>query len=93
MKPTKVAAVVAGSVMALAAAAPAMAVESAAVPTSLDGGLGSIAGQGLAGKGLTTDELSSATEGSVVKKVGNTTGSLNKTDQAASLLGGLPIGN
>ncbi|MET9432686.1 hypothetical protein [Streptomyces sp. NPDC006551] len=88
MKPTKVAAVVAGSVMALGAAAPAMAAESAAVPTSLDGGLGS-----LTSKGLKTDALSSTTDGSVVKTVGDAANTLNKTEQARSLLGGLPLGN
>ncbi|MFC8274483.1 hypothetical protein ACFUJR_18525 [Streptomyces sp. NPDC057271] len=86
MKPTKVAAVVAGSVMALGAAAPAMAAE-AMTPTSLNGGLGA-----LASEGLKTDALSSTTDGSVVKTVGDTANQLNKTTQSAPLLGGLPIG-
>ncbi|MFE5486821.1 hypothetical protein [Streptomyces sp. NPDC056527] len=87
MKPTKVAAVVAGSVMALGAAAPAMAAESMAVPTSLNGGLATIASEG-----LKTDALSSTTDGSVVKTVGDTANQLNKTTQSAPLIGGLPLG-
>ncbi|MEU9863962.1 hypothetical protein AB0D99_24115 [Streptomyces sp. NPDC047971] len=87
MKPTKVAAVVAGSVMALGAAAPAMAAESMAVPTSLNGGLGT-----LASEGLKTDALSTTTDGSVVKTVGDTANQLNETTQSAPLLGGLPLG-
>ncbi|MFJ3581387.1 hypothetical protein ACIPPS_03985 [Streptomyces sp. NPDC090127] len=86
MKPTKVAAVVAGSVMALGAAAPAMAAE-ALTPTSLNGGLAT-----LASEGLKTDALSSTTDGSVVKTVGDTANQLNKTTEKAPLLGGLPLG-
>ncbi|MFF9016072.1 hypothetical protein ACF09C_24285 [Streptomyces sp. NPDC014870] len=86
MKPTKVAAVVAGSVMALGAAAPAMAAE-AMTPTNLNGGLST-----LASEGLKSDALSSTTDGSVVKTVGDTADQLNKTTQSAPLLGGLPIG-
>ncbi|MET9951083.1 hypothetical protein ABZ135_05960 [Streptomyces sp. NPDC006339] len=86
MKPTKVAAAVAGSVMALGVAAPAMAAESM-VPTSLDGGLGS-----LTGSGLTTEALSSTTEGSPVKTVTDTATALNQDGAGASLLGGLPLG-
>lgn len=85
MKPTKVAAVVAGSVMALGAAAPAMAAEM--MPTSLNGGLSA-----LASEGLKTDALSSTTDGSVVKTVGDTAGQLNQTTQNAPLLGGVPAG-
>ncbi|MEU8519588.1 hypothetical protein [Streptomyces sp. NBC_01216] len=87
MKPTKVAAVVAGSVMALGAAAPAMAAEPMATPTSLDGGLGALTSQG-----LKTDALSSTTDGSVVKTVQDTANQLNETSQVAPLLGGLPLG-
>ncbi|MFF8607349.1 hypothetical protein ACF06X_15560 [Streptomyces sp. NPDC015346] len=86
MKPTKVAAVVAGSVMALGAAAPAMAVPSAALPTNLNGGLAKIAGEG-----LKTDALSSTTDGSVVKTVGDATSQLDKAGKNAPLLGGLPL--
>ncbi|MFD3948334.1 hypothetical protein [Streptomyces sp. NPDC058579] len=87
MKPTKVAAIVAGSVMALGAAAPAMAAE-AMTPTNLAGGLTT-----LATEGLKTDALSSTTDGSVVKTVGDTANQLNKTTQNAPLLGGLPTGS
>ncbi|MEU8759815.1 hypothetical protein [Streptomyces sp. NPDC048659] len=85
MKPTKVAAVIAGSVMALGIAAPAMA----SVPTSLDGGLGS-----LTGEGLKSDALSSTTDGSPVQKVTETAGQLNQVGKggAGSLLGGVPLG-
>lgn len=87
MKPTKVAAVIAGSVMALGVAAPAMAAESM-VPTSLDGGLGS-----LTSDGLKSDALSSTTDGSPVQKVTETAGQLNQAGKGAgSLLGGLPLG-
>lgn len=87
MKPTKVAAAVAGSLMALGVAAPAMAVESA-MPTSLDGGLGALTSGGLA-----TDALSSTTNGSPVKTVTDTAGKLNQVGKGAGgLLGGLPLG-
>ncbi|MEU4271989.1 hypothetical protein [Streptomyces sp. NPDC026092] len=86
MKPTKVAAIVAGSVMALGAAAPAMAAEAMA-PAGLTGGLST-----LASEGLKTDALSSTTDGSVVKTVGDTANQLNETTQKAPLLGGLPVG-
>ncbi|MFI8518475.1 hypothetical protein ACIGEZ_11725 [Streptomyces sp. NPDC085481] len=85
MKPTKVAAVIAGSVMALGVAAPAMAAE---MPTSLDGGLGSLTSQG-----LKSEALSSTTDGSPVQTVTDTAGQLNQAGKGASgLLGGLPIG-
>lgn len=87
MKPTKVAAAIAGSVMALGVAAPAMAAESQA-PTSLDGGLGSLTSQG-----LKSDALSSTTDGSPVQKVTDTAAQLNQAGGGAgSLLGGLPLG-
>jgi len=87
MKPTKVAAAVAGSVMALGVAAPAMAAESM-VPTSLDGGLGALTSGGLA-----TDALSSTSDGSPVKTVTDTANQLNQAGKGGSqLLGGLPLG-
>ncbi|MEU7020326.1 hypothetical protein ABZ990_06670 [Streptomyces sp. NPDC046203] len=87
MKPIKVAAAVAGSVMALGIAAPAMAAESA-LPAGLGGGLGS-----LTGSGLSTDALSNTKEGSPVKTVTDTASKLNQAGKGAtSLLGGLPIG-
>ncbi|MFF1507505.1 hypothetical protein [Streptomyces sp. NPDC058326] len=87
MKPTKVAAIVAGSVMALGAATPAMAMAPADLPAGLDGGLG-----GISSEGLETDALSSTTEGSPVKTVGEVAGQLNETGKKAPLLGGLPLG-
>ncbi|MFE9134042.1 hypothetical protein [Streptomyces sp. NPDC007355] len=86
MKPTKVAAMVAGSVMALGAAAPAMAMGPAEVPTSLDGGLDVISSEG-----LQTDALSSTTDGSPVQAVGEVTEKLNDTTESVPLLGGLPL--
>ncbi|MEV6331800.1 hypothetical protein [Streptomyces sp. NPDC051909] len=87
MKPTKVAAAVAGSLLALGVAAPAMAAESP-LPTSLDGGLGA-----LTGSGLNTDVLSNTTEGSPVKAVTDTAEKLNEVGQGgAKLLGGVPLG-
>ncbi|CAM5422618.1 hypothetical protein AB0B30_25540 [Streptomyces narbonensis] len=87
MKSTKVAAIVAGSLVALGAAAPAMAAE-ALTPTSLNGGLDAIAANG-----LKTDVLSSTTEGSPVKTVTDTVGQLNEAGKGGSaMLGGLPVG-
>ncbi|MFF3769269.1 hypothetical protein [Streptomyces sp. NPDC002232] len=85
MKPTKVAAVVAGSLMALGAAAPAMAAE-ALTPTSLNGGL-----EAIAANGLKSDMLSSTTDGSPVQTVTKTAEQLNTATKGASLLGGLPV--
>ncbi|MCX2184960.1 hypothetical protein KV205_31195 [Streptomyces sp. SKN60] len=86
MKPTKVAAAVAGSLLALGVAAPAMAAESP-LPTSLDGGLGALTG------GLKTDALSNTTEGSPVKAVTDTAEKVNEVGKGGGkLLGGLPVG-
>ncbi|WP_282697149.1 hypothetical protein [Streptomyces sp. CC208A] len=84
MKPTKVAAAVAGSLMALGVATPAMAAE-AMTPTSLNGGL-----EAIAANGLKSDVLSSTTEGSPVKSVTDTATQLNQTGKGLPLLGGLP---
>ena len=87
MKSTKVAAVVAGWLVALGAAAPAMATE-ALTPTSLNGGL-----EAIAANGLKTDMLSSTTDGSPVKTATDTLGQLNEAGKGGSaLLGGLPLG-
>ncbi|GHG25814.1 MULTISPECIES: hypothetical protein [Streptomyces] len=85
MKPTKVAAVVAGSLMALGVAAPAMA-QQALTPTSLNGGL-----EAIAANGLKSDVLSSTTEGSPVKSVTDTATQLNQTGKGLPLVGGLPV--
>lgn len=86
MKPTKVAAIIAGSVMALGAAAPAMAA-GPQLPTSLDGGLDAISSEG-----LETDALGSTTEAPAVKAVGDAAGKLKEAGKKAPLLGGLPLG-
>ncbi|MFC9703602.1 hypothetical protein ACFTWD_23220 [Streptomyces sp. NPDC056943] len=87
MKSTKVAAVVAGSLVALGAAAPAMATE-ALTPTSLNGGLDAIAANG-----LKTDMLSTTTEGSPLNTATDALGQLNEAGKGGSqLLGGLPLG-
>ncbi|MFF0556975.1 hypothetical protein ACH4ZU_21860 [Streptomyces sp. NPDC020472] len=85
MKPTKVAAVFAGSLMALGAAAPAMATE-ALTPTSLNGGL-----EAIAANGLKSDMLSSTTDGSPVQTVTKAADQLNSATKGGSLLGGLPV--
>ncbi|MFJ8130657.1 hypothetical protein [Streptomyces hydrogenans] len=85
MKPTKVAAVVAGSLMALGVAAPAMA-QQALTPTSLNGGL-----EAIAANGLKSDVLSSTTEGSPVKSVTDAATQLNQTGKGLPLVGGLPV--
>jgi hypothetical protein len=86
MKPTKVAAIIAGSVMALGAATPAMAM-GPELPSSLDGGLDAISSEG-----LETDALDSAKEAPAVTAVGDTAGKLHETGKKAPLLGGLPLG-
>ncbi|MEV4424680.1 hypothetical protein ACN9M0_23340 [Streptomyces sp. R-07] len=85
MKPTKVAAVVAGSLMALGAAAPAMATD-ALTPTSLNGGL-----EAIAANGLKSDMLSSTTDGSPVQTVTKAADQVNEAAKGAPLLGGLPV--
>ncbi|MEU8531254.1 MULTISPECIES: hypothetical protein [Streptomyces] len=87
MKPTKVAAVVAGSVMALGAAAPAMAAGPAAAPAGLNNALGALTSS----QPLKTDALSSTTDGSALKTVTDTADTVNETTQSAPLLGGLPL--
>ncbi|WP_406862800.1 hypothetical protein ABZO31_21190 [Streptomyces sp. HUAS MG47] len=84
MKPTKVAAVVAGSMMALGAAAPAMAAEAA---PSLNGALGALSSS----QPLKSDALSSTTDGSPLKAVTDTAEKVNQVGQTAPLLGGLPL--
>jgi hypothetical protein len=100
VKYSKVAAVVAGSVMAVGAGAPAFAVGSTTtVPTSLDGGVAralgeqplqkavdnSAVGSGLEAVSTTADRLKGAGTGALLGKV---TDALQGV--APSLLGGLP---
>ncbi|MFF8291312.1 hypothetical protein ACF068_19065 [Streptomyces sp. NPDC016309] len=91
MKPTKVAAVVAGSVMALAAATPAFAAESL-TPSSLNGGVEALGKRGLT-EAVPSDAVGKVTDGKAVDKVQDTAGGLAPAKDAAKpLLGGLPLG-
>ncbi|MDN3296145.1 hypothetical protein QWM81_19180 [Streptomyces ficellus] len=82
MKPTKVAAVVAGSVMALGAAAPAFAAETL-TPSGLNGAVEPF-GKPRLTEAVPTEAVTKATtDGKVVNKV---------KDAAKPLLGGVPLG-
>ncbi|MFI6644657.1 hypothetical protein [Streptomyces sp. NPDC050504] len=90
MKPMKVAAVVAGSVMALGAAAPAMAADAVApaslTPTSLTGAVDTLSSH------MDADMIQSdLTDAPVVGDVKQTAESLGSTGSAVPLLGGLPL--
>ncbi|WP_254407260.1 hypothetical protein [Streptomyces sp. GMY02] len=77
MKPKKIAAVIAGSVLALGAASPAFAAENL-TPSSLNGALDTVARDGLRdGKPLHTNALDTENEGSVINAVKKTTDKLN----------------
>ncbi|WP_175412819.1 hypothetical protein [Streptomyces sp. TRM64462] len=90
MKPTKVAAVVAGSVMALGAAAPAFAADTL-TPSSLNGAVDTLGKRGLA-EAVPTDAVAKVTDNNVVSKVADTAGGLDAAGKTAPLLGGLPVG-
>lgn len=90
MKPTKVAAVVAGSVMALGAASPALAAETV-TPSSLNGAIDTLAKRGLT-ETVPSDVVHKATDNDLVGKVADTTEGLSASEGTAPLLGGLPIG-
>ncbi|MFE3600879.1 hypothetical protein ACFXP3_25940 [Streptomyces sp. NPDC059096] len=93
MKPMKVAAVVAGSMVVLGAAAPAFAAEAKSPSFSLNGALDTVASEGLRdAKPLHTNALDTENEGSVLNAVKGATESLNKPQQGNKLLGGLPLG-
>ncbi|MFE3827868.1 hypothetical protein [Streptomyces sp. NPDC059092] len=93
MKPMKIAAVVAGSMVALGAAAPAFAAEAKTPSFSLNGALDSVASEGLRdAKPLHTNALDTENDGSVLNAVKGATDSLNKPQQGNKLLGGLPLG-
>ncbi|PRH76832.1 hypothetical protein C6N75_23555 [Streptomyces solincola] len=89
MKPTKVAAVVAGSLMAMGAAAPAFAAESL-TPSSLNGAVDTLGKRGLT-EAVPADGVTKVADGKLVGKVQDTAGNLPAQD-AAPLLGGLPLG-
>lgn len=95
MKPMKVAAVVAGSMMALGAAAPAFAADAQSPmgPMSLNGALDTLASQGLRdAKPLNTNALDTENDGSLVNAVSDAANGINKAQKGGSLLGGLPLG-
>ncbi|MEV1052179.1 hypothetical protein [Streptomyces sp. NPDC049887] len=94
MKPMKVAAVVAGSLVAAGASAPAFAASELA-PTSLNGALGTVAGETAgAVEPLTNRTLDTERDGSLLNTVQGTADDLNRSKAAApqQLLGGLPLG-
>ncbi|MCH0543210.1 hypothetical protein I3F58_27390 [Streptomyces sp. MUM 203J] len=90
MKPTKVAAVVAGSVIALGAATPAFAADNVA-PASLNGAVDALGKRALP-EAVPSDAVQQVTDHDLVSKVSDTAGGLNATEKAAPLLGGLPVG-
>ncbi|MFF2849631.1 hypothetical protein ACFVT5_25330 [Streptomyces sp. NPDC058001] len=93
MKPLKAAAVVAGSLAMVGAAAPAFAADL--TPTSLNGALETISSQStLEVHPLHTDAIDTEKEGSLVNTLGDTTDHLNAGGATAptQLLGGLPLG-
>jgi hypothetical protein len=92
MKPLKAAAVVAGSMIIAGAAAPAFADDL--TPTSLNGGLDTIAGQtqNLDAAPLATNALDADNKDSVLNAVGGISKSLHAGGGAGKLLGGLPLG-
>ncbi|GAA0616850.1 hypothetical protein [Streptomyces crystallinus] len=102
MKPMKVAAVVAGSLAVVGAAAPAFASGGMGAPgmtpTSLNGGVETLANQALTNPTPTvvqTDALDPNKEDSLFHTLGQATSSANKTNGLvpAGLLGGLPVGH
>ncbi|WP_329457396.1 hypothetical protein [Streptomyces sp. NBC_01497] len=81
MKSTKVAAIVAGSLVALGAAAPAFA--DGLTPSSLNGGIDSLASNGLrSGSPINTNALDTENKGSLVSAVSDTAQSLGKAKAA-----------
>ncbi|MFD9486192.1 hypothetical protein [Streptomyces sp. NPDC059991] len=103
MKPMKVAAIVAGSLAVVGAAAtPAFAASGFGAtgmpPTSLNGGLEALASRALADPTPTiaeTQALDPSKSDSLFRTVGQATGGLNKTNgiAPAGRLGGLPVGH
>jgi hypothetical protein len=92
MNSLKAAAVLAGSLVAAGAAAPAFAYDAADVtPTSLNGAVNSLTKGPIDVMPVRhqTDALDTEKKGSLLNRVNSTTKSLN--DGAAPLLGGLPL--
>jgi hypothetical protein len=96
MKSMKVAAIAVGSVVALGAATPAFA--DGIAPASLNGGVNSLAADGLrSGPPLSTNALDPNNTSSLVSTVGHAANDLSAPQSKAqksggSLLGGLPLG-
>ncbi|MFF0464343.1 hypothetical protein [Streptomyces mexicanus] len=92
MNSLKAAAVLAGSLVAAGAAAPAFAYDAADVtPTSLNGAVNSLTKGPIDVMPVRhqTDALDTEKKGSLLNRVNSTTKNLN--DGAAPLLGGLPV--
>ncbi|MFK4065154.1 hypothetical protein [Streptomyces sp. NPDC029674] len=90
MKALKAAAVLAGSIAIAGSAAPAFA--DSLTPTSLNGGLESIAGQSLLDfKPVGTNMLDTKNKDSVINTVKDTAEGLNSAGGPTELLGGLPL--
>ncbi|MCX4512134.1 MULTISPECIES: hypothetical protein [Streptomyces] len=95
MKPMKVAAVVAGSLVAAGASAPAFAA-SELTPTSLNGAVGTVASQTTSAvEPITNRTLDTEQKGSLLNSVQGATNDINKQGKggAGQLLGGLPLGS
>ncbi|MFI6083844.1 hypothetical protein ACIBBB_23175 [Streptomyces sp. NPDC051217] len=98
MKPMKVAAVLAGSMLALGAGAPAFAAEN--VPMSLNGGLGgaleTVTNQeSLDAQVVNTNALDPKNDGSLVNSLGDVAKGLSggsKGGKGGAMLGGIPLG-
>ncbi|MFG2649045.1 hypothetical protein [Streptomyces sp. NPDC048436] len=91
MKPLKAAAVVAGSMVIAGAAAPAFAADL--TPTSLNGGLETIAARGLTLDTLpvATNALDTKNKDSLVNTVKSAAKDVHAGGGAGKLLGGLPL--
>ncbi|MET7360448.1 hypothetical protein ABZS76_18635 [Streptomyces sp. NPDC005562] len=91
MKALKAVAVLAGSLAIAGSAAPAFADDL--TPTSLNGGLDTIAGKALLdAKPVSTNMLDTENKDSVVNTVADIADGLNSAGGPTRLLGGLPLG-
>ncbi|MFD5424924.1 hypothetical protein [Streptomyces sp. NPDC127084] len=93
MKPMKVLAIVAGSLVAAGAASPASAIDYPPA-TTLGGGINTLTTQSKsAAEPLTGETLDSEKAGTLLNEVKGATTELNKAKQAApaKLIGGLPV--
>lgn len=90
MKPVKVAAILAGSVMAMGVAAPAFAAGAPSGPGP-DGAVGTPGERGPA-ETVPADDVGEVADQKLVGKVAETVGGIGAPQKAAPLLGGLPLG-